>query len=250
MKTSSAAHQSYWDSFHECMESNLKYDPNQILFKELFEKYIKKGGSCFEIGCHPGNFLIYFAKEFGYKVSGIDMTPSLLKKTPAYIKSNGVVADELICQDFLTYESTKTFDLVCSFGFVEHFSNYEEIIKKHISCVKEGGKLVITAPNLRGLHHIIYLLTDRVSLSAHVLSAMNLRKWRNLLEANNMRLLYHDYYQTAGYVGSPIPIKYRYQRVLIKLYKDLCSKIDERFNYPNRLLSPFLVSISEKIEKM
>ena len=229
------------------MEANLKYDPDQILFRDLFEKYLKRGGSCFEIGCYPGNFLIYFAKVLGYNVSGLDMTPHLLEKTPAYLQKNGVTINELIHQDFMEYKPSKVYDLVCSFGFVEHFLNYEEIITKHIQMVKTGGTLIITCPSLNGLQYYLHLLIDRKCLPSHVISAMSLRKWRRILEKNHMRLLYHNYYKTAGFVRGPDEPDTRFQRWAQRKVDIIFSEIDKRISYPNFLLSPWLVSISQRI---
>lgn len=236
----------YWNSLHDYMNSRLKYDPNQIIFRELFEKYVKKGGTCFEVGCYPGNFLIYFAKEFGYKVSGIDMAARLLDVTPAYLQTNGVVPEEITRADFTHREHPKLYDLVCSFGFVEHFVNYEEIIVKHISLVKPGGTLVMSCPNLRNLQLLVYWLTDRETLSAHVVASMNLRKWKKILDLNGMRLLYHNYYGTAGFVGAPKGPSSKYKKVVQELYSRFCDKVDNHFDYPNAVLSPHLLSISEK----
>lgn len=239
----------FWESLYECMGSNLKYDPNQIIFKDLFEKYLKRGGSCLEIGCYPGNFLIYFSKEFDYDVSGIDIiTSQMMKETRDHLQANGVTASELLCQDFMEYKPLKLYDLVCSFGFVEHFPNYEEIIIKHISMVKPGGTLIITCPNFWGLQYLAHLLFDRECLSSHVISSMNLRKWRRILKSNNMRLIYHNYYKTAGFVRGPDTPKTRYHRVSQRAFSNFCEMIEDNVSYPNPLLSPYMISISEKIK--
>lgn len=238
----------YWESLHDCMKSNLKYDPNEIIFKVLFEKYLEKGGSCLEIGCYPGNFLIYFSKKFGYDVSGIDIvTSQMLKKTKAHLQDNGVTVNELICQDFMKYKPSESYDLVCSFGFIEHFYNYEEIIVKHINLLKPGGKLIISCPNLRIMKYLIHFIIDRRPLPFHIPSSTHLSKWRKILEANDMHVLYHNYYKTAEYVRGPEVPKYKYQRIFARLYKKLCKEIEERIYYPNSFLSPHQISISEKI---
>lgn len=246
MKTPCIASQSYWDSFYECMEKYLRYDPYNILFRDLYTKFIRPGGTCFEIGCYPGNNLLYFAKEFGYSVSGLDITPMVHSKMLGYLKANGVQPEELICQDFLTYQPSKTYDLVCSFGFIEHFRNYEEMIIKHIQMVKNGGILVITCPNLTGFQYILQLIIDRRWLPSHVISAMSLRKWRRVLEANHMRLLYHGYYKTAGFVGGPDKPRTRFQRWVSRKVERLFSELDSRISFPNPLLSPWIVSISQR----
>ncbi len=246
MKAPCVASQSYWDSLYECLETDLRYEPAAMLFTDLYKQFIKPGGTCIEIGCYPGNNLVYFAKEFGYSISGLDITPRIYTKMQKYFEINGVQLEELICKDFLIYQPSKTYDLVCSFGFVEHFRNFEEIIIKHIQLVSPGGFLVITAPNLARLQYLIHLVIDRKCLSSHVISSMSLGKWRRILEANSMRLLQHSYYKTAGFVRGPDKPVTRFQQWGQRKVQSFLKKIDERISLPNPLLSPWIVSISQK----
>ncbi|MGR3173289.1 MAG: class I SAM-dependent methyltransferase [Candidatus Scalindua sp.] len=247
MKNPCVASQPYWESLYNCLEKYLKYEPDAMLFADIFKKFIKPGGTCFEVGCYPGNNLLYFAREFGYSVSGIDITPRIYSKMQKYFEANGVKPDELICDDYLTYQSSKTYDLVCSFGFVEHFRNFEEIISRHIKMVTPGGILIITCPNLAGLQYFLHLLIDRKYLPAHVISSMSLRKWRKVLEGNNMKLLYHNYYKTAGFVRGPDVPRFLFQRRILQAVTRILDEIDKRISFPNPLLSPWLISISQRI---
>ena len=147
----------------------------------------------------PSNFLIYLGKRFGYVVSGIDTVPYITSRLPSHIVRNGVKIGEFYHQDLLTFESNQTYDVVCSFGFIEHFSNFEDVIEKHIRLVKPRGTLILSCPNFRGLQYILHRLLDPTNLHRHVLSAMNLRRWRMLLERNSMVLQYHGYYRKAGF---------------------------------------------------
>jgi hypothetical protein len=43
------------------------------------------------------------------------------------------------------------FDAVLSFGLIEHFANFDEILLAHFHCARVGGRIFVTAPNLSGL---------------------------------------------------------------------------------------------------
>ena len=58
MKVLSVAFQSYWDSLYECLEADLRYESDAMLFTDLYKKFIKPGGTCIEIGCYSGNNLL------------------------------------------------------------------------------------------------------------------------------------------------------------------------------------------------
>src|SRR6516225_9638771 len=137
----SVAAQTYWDALHESRDT--VYDPDEVLFRDLFEVCLRPGGECFEIGCYPGNFLIWLGQRFGYTVSGIDATPFVRHQMPERLRRHGVRIGELRHGDFLDFDAGRVFDVVCSFGFIEHFRETEDLIERHVRLVKPGGVLVM-----------------------------------------------------------------------------------------------------------
>src|ERR1051326_5710080 len=123
------ATQPYWDALHESRQT--VFEPEEVLFRELFTRYLPRGGECFEVGCYPGNFLIWLAQNLGYTVSGIDATPFIRDQMPRRLAQHGVRVGELLHGDFLAFEPTRTYDVVCSFGFIEHFEDTENLIRRH-----------------------------------------------------------------------------------------------------------------------
>ena len=244
MKTSAVTSVEDWESYWED-NFPLKYDLGYVGYTELYKKFLKPGGSCFEVGCYPGHTLLYMAKELGFKVSGIDYLPRVKTRTPTYLAENSVIAEELICEDFLSFKTIKSYDVVISNGFIEHFINFEEIIIKQIQLVKPGGIMFMSCPNFTGLQYIFRYFLDKKSLQQHVISAMNLRKWRRILEANGMEIMYHQYYRTAAFWVDEQP-KTRWKRIAVRKIEGMCERIDGRFSFPNRFLSPFMVSISRR----
>jgi 2-polyprenyl-3-methyl-5-hydroxy-6-metoxy-1,4-benzoquinol methylase len=236
--------QEYWDKLYEARGETV-YDPDEVLFKDLFARHLRQGGDCFEVGCYPGNFLIYLGQQFGYTVHGIDATPDVTAGMPARLGKHGVRLGTFYHGDFLTFEPERTYDLVCSFGFVEHFANFEQVIEKHIRLLSPGGTLVLSCPNFRGLQYFLHRTLDRENLGRHVLRAMNLHAWRRVLQRHGMRVLHQGYYRTADFwVETPPPGAWA--RGAIAWVYRIARGIDRRVNWPNPLLSPYMISISRK----
>ena len=235
--------QNYWDSIYEHLP--LVYDPSKVEFKDLFDQYLPHGGSCFEVGCYPGRYLSYLCKNFGYLANGIDSTPYTLSRLPTFLKENGIEIGELFCEDFLTFCRLNSFDIVCSFGFVEHFVNYEGIILKEIQLVNSSGILVQSCPNYNGLQRILHKIFNPVNLNRHFPAAMNLHNWESILVNNGMTILYQGYYRTADFWVEPSE-QSRLSGKLARMIQLLSKAIDRRVNFPNPIFSPYMISISRK----
>jgi len=236
--------QSYWDA--EYKHLSLHYNPESVIFKELFERHLRPQGNCFEVGCYPGSFLVYLGKHFDFVVNGIDATPYVLDRLPQYLVKNGVKVGKLYHGNFLTFETREVYDVVCSFGFIEHFINFEQIIEKHIRLVKPGGILILSCPNFRRMQYVFHRLLDPVNLQRHVLKVMNLRRWRKVLEGNGMRVIYSGYYRTADF-WVDTPRSGRLAKATIRWIKWAAKELNRRVNWPNPLLSPHMISFSRKV---
>jgi len=239
-----AVGQDYWDTAYEDLP--LAYSPGVVQFKELFDRYLTPGGTCFEVGCYPGSYLIYLGKRFDYTVSGIDATPFVLSRLPKHLAQHRVRVGRLYHGDFLAFEARRTYDLVCSFGFIEHFADFQEVIVRHIRLVKRPGTLVLACPNLRGIQYMLHRLLDPVNLQRHVLAAMDFARWEETLEASGMTVLYQGYYRTADF-WVDTPRQGFLAKVAINSVRKIAQEVDSRTNWPNPLLSPYMISFSRKV---
>ncbi len=232
----------YWDSLYEPVQPQGRVD---LAFRDLFEAFLSPGGTCFEVGCYPGTFLAYLCRTFGYQANGIDTTPFVVTRLPQFLSKNGVQIGELIRGDFLRYQSDRRYDVVCSFGFLEHFVDYRLVIRKHAELVNEGGTLILTCPNFRRAQWLLRYLLDPEDLRRHVLASMNFKAWADVLKAEGMNILIQSYYRTIGFWTS-----YQSERSargeLARMITYGSTKVDRRINLPNPLTSPLMVSISRK----
>ena len=238
-----AVGQEHWDDVYRDLP--LGADPGEIEFKDLFDRHLPRGGDCFEVGCYPGRYLEYLGRRFGYVVHGIDATPFVRDRLPRHLAARGVCVGTLRHGDFMAFSDAARYDVVCSFGFVEHFFDVEEVIGRHVDLVRPGGVLVLAAPNFRGLQYVLHRILDAENLSRHVTAAMSLARWARALEGRGMSLLHHGYYRTADFwigPGRHGPLTLRAAALVGRLARGL----DRRVRRPNRWLSPYLVSISRR----
>lgn len=240
---SSIVDQNYWDKGYQKL--TLRYNEDSILFKEIFDKFLKPNGTCFEVGCYPGGYLVYLGKKFNYTVSGIDRTPFIEDRLPSFINSENVKIGQFFNEDFMHFHSSKTYDVVCSFGFIEHFSDLDTVIEKHIKLVKPSGILILACPNFTRGQYLFHRLFDLKNLDRHVVDTMSLPRWREILKRNNMDILYDGYYKTMEFWTESFPQNNISQRIL-NIIQRTSNKIDRHIHIPNRWFSPYMISVSKK----
>lgn len=164
---------------------------------EFIKKYVPvtDQASVIEIGSYPGPHLATFG-DLGYELNGVDFCKDNAVGLPGWLKNEGFKVGQFEACDFFEYKQDRLFDVVCSFGFIEHFNNYEEIIIKHALLVKPQGYLVITTPNFRGLvQYLLHKYFDENNLALHNVKSMCPDKWSELLSDMGYEIKY------AGYFG-------------------------------------------------
>jgi 2-polyprenyl-3-methyl-5-hydroxy-6-metoxy-1,4-benzoquinol methylase len=148
------------------------------------------GKTCLEIGCFPGRYLELFGAK-GYRLEGIDLTPRVRDDLPAWLKSRGCSVGAFYCADFRDFQTKKQYDVVCSFGFIEHFMEWETILEKHCALVRKGGILILETPNIRGLvQYALRWLLDGKAFERHNLEAAYPDAWQPIIERYGFQIRY------------------------------------------------------------
>lgn len=186
--------QAYWFDDYKGLKFGKQSESHAINI--LLKKYVNQfpGGTCLELGSYPGPFLATLG-EMGYQLNGVDFNPDNNVGLPNWLQQQGYNCGNFWVDDIQVFNTVEKFDLVCSFGFIEHFTNYEEIILKHIKFLKSKGVIVITTPNFRGgLQYFFHRLLDKENLRAHYLPSMYPANWARLLEENGFEIHYNGYF--------------------------------------------------------
>lgn len=126
-----------------------------------------RGRRLLEIGCGGSIWLPYFAREFGYSVAGFDFLESGCRAAKANLKASG-------CEGTIirgTFETppfpARTFDVVYSMGFVEHFDPMGEAVQKAASFAREGGLVITHVPNMASWKGKLFRWVDPDLYRAH-----------------------------------------------------------------------------------
>ena len=200
-----------------------------------------------EIGCYPGRYLYLFAQQFGYRVHGIDFMPEAAE-IPVWLSALGVEA-EVAVADLFHFQPGRLYDVVASFGFVEHFQNWELALDKHLALLAPGGYLFIEFPNFRYGQYYLRQFLNPSFLDGHFLECMNLEDWHRALLERDMEILYLDYFFTfriwSALAGHALARWGR--KMTLKLLRKTQKTIEKlNIDYPNRYFSPFAVIIAQR----
>jgi 2-polyprenyl-3-methyl-5-hydroxy-6-metoxy-1,4-benzoquinol methylase len=151
---------SYVDrQFHKCFQSILS-NPNEQFHRPL---------TLLEIGCAASRWLPYFAKQFGFSVTGLDYSESGCEMAREILSKEGIHGT-VIRSDFFTppKEMLAAFDVVVSFGVAEHFTDTAACLKAFGDFVKPAGIMITVVPNMAGLLGWLQKLIDFRVFEIHV----------------------------------------------------------------------------------
>lgn len=169
---------SFWKSFWEAKKGLIfpikaDYVFGDILGKLIAEKQIK---TAIELGGFPGYYATYLKKYQKLDTTLFDyyIHRDIIKKL---LEANGLSESDItiIEADLFNYTPEKQYDLVSSFGLIEHFNDTKAIIETHLQFLKPGGVLFITLPNFVGVNGWVQRKFDRDNYDKHNINSMNLQ---------------------------------------------------------------------------
>lgn len=130
----------------------------------------ERTGRIFELGC-GGSSLLARSAELGWEVSGIDFNKGALSSLRAFLKSKGYKHSNLIHSDIFRYDCSQLsgqYDILVSFGFLEHFKDPRPILEKWVSIVRPGGLVISIIPNLFSVNAAVFKRLDPEFWKMHV----------------------------------------------------------------------------------
>jgi len=161
-----------------------------------------------EVGSAPGLNLVYINKTYGYDTYGIDYSEVGVKLNQQIFAANNINPENVIHADFFAdsfqEQYRESFHMVCSYGFIEHFTDTENVLDKHLNLLKPGGRLIVSVPNLRGFNRVLMTIFNKENLDIHYLDLMKKERFRQAFTRPDLSPLLCDYYGTFNiYLCSP-----------------------------------------------
>jgi 2-polyprenyl-3-methyl-5-hydroxy-6-metoxy-1,4-benzoquinol methylase len=254
--------QSYWDEVLAGAALPRINSPKAYHYRvtmKYIDKYISSGNyrTLLEIGCGSSGWLPYFAKKYNLKVSGLDYSDVGCRLAEENLKMLNINYGEIICNDLLASECTggKKYDIIFSYGVIEHFEEPEKIIGIFNSLLNEGGMVITLVPNLNGFMGWVSRHFVPAIFKIHkVMSATDLRRYHECNQLINIK---------TGYAGTftldVVPLikserlksanrwskfTFAFINKTNRLITRLISML--RINLPSRQFSPYIITIANK----
>lgn len=151
--------------------------------------------SLMEIGGAPGQYSAYLSRYHGYRASILEYSEIGCRKTRENFALLGLQANVYQRDFFSDLSDLPRFDVVMSFGFIEHFDDVQDLLQRHVRLLAPGGLLIVGVPNFRGIAQRVLARTAPDMLARHNLEAMDLRNWSVLETTHGLTPLF------KGYIG-------------------------------------------------
>jgi 2-polyprenyl-3-methyl-5-hydroxy-6-metoxy-1,4-benzoquinol methylase len=172
----------FFSDIHRMLKRHLPYDPSL---------------RALEVGCYPGTYMAYFHHHFGYWAGGIEYVESCVQKCRKNMESLGIAAD-VRHADLFEMKPGEQWDVVFSVGFIEHFTNIDDVVKRHLDLVTPGGYLVLIIPNHSGLNGRILRWIDKDKYDLH--NHMDYKDMKTAVEAaRTASIIEGGYYGRLGF---------------------------------------------------
>ena len=138
----------------------------------LLRRHVKPGDRYIEVGCAPGKLLAWVAGRLKAAADGVDYSETGIKNCRMLFEA--LRLDVGLFQDdfFNNRLDASSYDVVTSFGFIEHFDDPSLAVAKHIELLKPGGVALITVPNYRSLYGRLQRWCDAPNLALRNLEIM------------------------------------------------------------------------------
>ena len=106
------------------------------------------------------------------EASGLDYSEPGIAQCHALFDALGLKVNLCHNDIFNHHLPSASFDVVTSFGVIEHFDNVRPVVHRHLDLVKPGGAALIGVPNYGGVYGSLQRWCDAPNLALHNLEIM------------------------------------------------------------------------------
>ena len=226
-----------------------------FLWEVIYNKYLPKtkGLKVLEVGSAPGTSLVRLHRTFGFVPYGVEYSEDGVTLNRKIFASNNIDPNNVIKADLFSdsfqNQYKEYFDIVFSLGFIEHFTDVEQVIAKHINLLTEAGYLVVSIPNLRGINSFLAKIFDKKTIAMHNIGIMEKKEFSELFDKERLSPLFCDYYGTFNFglfctdKDSPLRFLRAFCKIIQLMLNIAFHILLRNKGAENRLFSPYLIYI-------
>ena len=205
---------------------------------------VAPGSRLLEIGAARSRWLPYFARHFGLTVAGLDYSERGCAQAREMLSLAGLQGD-IFCADLFAPPPglLGRFDVVVSFGVVEHFPDTAAAVAACTRLLGPGGRMITTVPNMRGIPGALQRMLDPKIYRIHV--PLRPGDLRAAHECAGLEVVHCDYVMPANLRVVVVDPNRRKRDTLRRALAGATKLLwaPERFGVrvaPNRLTSPYI----------
>jgi 2-polyprenyl-6-hydroxyphenyl methylase/3-demethylubiquinone-9 3-methyltransferase len=199
-------------------------DLRDVTVAALFARFLPDADAApavLELGCGASRWMPYLAVRHGCRVTGLDYEPGAAELARANLRGAGVEG-QVLCRDAFASRGnedlTDRFDLVYSWGLLEHFADVVSCLRAICRYLRPGGVMLTTVPNLQGVNWALQRLGDLSVLQTHVIyDAARLRERHEEAGLQTLAWGYAGFYN--GFVSALSPRTPPWRR---RVHRALC----------------------------
>jgi len=224
--------------------------PETFIYSDLIKRAVSAAGGSgksLELGGFPGSFSVYLKKYCAMDVALLDYVVDH-NIVAELFKVNGLGSGDIkiIEADVFALESQENYDLVCSFGFIEHFTDLKQVLRAHLKFMRPGGILLMTLPNFRGVNGWIQKIFDPKTLAIHNLKIMNLELLGHALSTLGLQDLRVEYYPSTSIWLEGLSSRNFIIRLIIRVVNKSISLLAKVFGRKSRWFSDAIFVLAKK----
>lgn len=207
--TTEAFWNDYWSTLKLPISVDLNFKNDRVIAEEILKAIpANRPLTAIEIGCAPGKWLSFLAKELHCQVTGIEYLKPAAEKTIENLKIQNITNYNVIAGDFFNHQIKETFDVVVSLGFIEHFDNYDKVLEDQLKLVSKGGYLVMGIPRFIGINYYLQKCIDffikNKLIPGHNLKTMNLQNFEKFAKEHNLTIICNKF--VGGFEPGLFPV--------------------------------------------
>lgn len=158
------------------------------------------GSRALEVGGAPGAYLSFLMVDSGVQGSILDYSPIgcaasernfELQDLEVEVHQGDLFSDDL---------DIGRYDLVYSLGFIEHFGDLTDVMRRHVQLARPGGIVIVGCPNLRGINQWFLKRLAPELLATHNTDMMDPDTWVGFEQALGLEVLQRG--QVGGFEPS------------------------------------------------